>query len=137
MVTGPAYQPTPVPGLRLVNLDPAQPSAPVTVIPVPLAPGYGYPFPALTGGYSLVRGEVLTGPGGAGAGAAQVTGTAAAGNWSGTYLTDSTGQWVFAIPDAGAGQVTFTAYAPSGAADSATVPVTASTAIAVPVLIPH
>jgi hypothetical protein len=137
MATGPAYRPTPVPGLRLVNLDPAQPSAPVTAIPVPLTPSYGYPFPATPGGYALVRGEVLTGPGGAGVGAAQVTGTAAAGNWSDTYLTDSTGQWVFAIPDVGAGRVTFTAHAPSGAADSATVTITASTTIAVPVLIPH
>jgi hypothetical protein len=137
MVTGPAYRPAPVPGLRLVNLDPAQPSAPVAAIPVPLAPGYGYPFPAIPGGYSLVRGEVLTGPGGAGVGSAQVTGTAAAGNWSDTYVTDGTGQWVFAIPDAGAGRVTFTAHAPSGAADSATVTITASATIAVPALIPH
>ncbi len=137
MVTGRAYRPMPVPDLRLVNLDPAQPLAPVTAIPVQLAPGYGYPFPATPFGYSLVRGEVLTAPGGGGVGAAQVTGTAAAGNWSDTYLTDGTGQWVFTIPDAAAGPVTFTAHAPSGTADSATVPITASTTIAVPALIPH
>jgi hypothetical protein len=136
-VTGPAYRPTSLAGLRLVNLDPAQPSTPVVPVPVQLAPGYGYPFPATPAGYSLVRGEVRTGPGGAGVGEAQVTGTAAAGNWSDTYITDGTGQWVFAIPDAGAGRITFTARDPAGATDSATVTITASTTIAVPVLIPH
>ncbi len=136
-VTGPAYRAAALAGLQLINLDPAQPTAAVAPVQVQLAPGYGYPFPDTPAGYCLVRGEVLTGPGGAGVGQAQVTGTAAAGNWSDTYLTDGTGQWVFAIPDAAAGQITFTARDPAGATDSATVTITASTTIAVPVLIPH
>jgi hypothetical protein len=136
-VTSPAYRATPLAGLQLVNLDPAQPTTAVAPFPVELAPGYGYPFPAVPVGYSLVRGGVLASPGGAGIGQAQVTGTAATGGWSDTYVTDGTGQWVFAIPDAAAGQVTFAARDPSGATDSATVTITASTTIAVPVLIPH
>jgi hypothetical protein len=136
-VTGPAYRGTPLTGLRLVNLDPAQPTAAVAPFPVELAPGYGYPFPATPVGYSLVRGEVLTAAGGAGVDQAQVTGTAVTGNWSDTYVTGGTGQWVFAIPDAQAGQITITARGPAGHADSAQVAVTASSTIAVPVLIPH
>ena len=62
-VTGPAYRVTSPVGLQLVNLDPAQPTAAVAPVPVQLAPGYGYPFPATPVGYSLVRGEVLTRPG--------------------------------------------------------------------------
>ena len=135
-VTGPAYRATSLVGLRLINLDPAQPTAAVAPVPVQLAPGYGYPFPATPVGYSLVRGEVLTGPGGAGVGQALVTGTAAAGIWSDTYVTDGTGQWVFAVPDAGAGQITFAARDPAGHTDSKTVTVTASTTVAVPVLSP-
>lgn len=136
-VTGPAYRVAPLGELQLVNLDPAQPTAAVTPVPVQLAPGYGYPFPPVPVGYSLVRGEVLTGPGGTGTGQAQVTGAAAAGNWSDAYVTDGTGQWVFAIPDAQAGQVTVTARDPAGHSDSAQVTVTASSTIAAPVLIPH
>lgn len=136
-VTGPAYRAASLAGVQLFNLDPAQPTAPVAAVPVQLAPGYGYPFPATPVGYSLVRGEVLTGPGGAGVGQAQVTGTAAAGNWSDAYVTDGTGQWVFAIPDAGAGQITFTARDPLGHTASAAVTVTASTTVSAPVLTPH
>jgi hypothetical protein len=136
-VTGPAYRATSLDGVQLVNLDPAQPTAEVAPVAVELAPGYGYPFPPALAGYSLIRGEVLASAGGAGVGQAQVTGTAAAGGWSDTYVTDGTGQWVFAIPDAAAGQVTFTARDPAGATDSATVTITASATIAVPVLIPH
>jgi hypothetical protein len=80
---------------------------------------------------------VLASAGGAGVAQAQVTGTAAAGGWSDAYVTDGTGQWVFAIPDAAAGQVTFTARNPAGTTASAMVTITASTAIAAPVLIPH
>jgi hypothetical protein len=136
-VSGPAYRAASLAGVQLINLDPAQPTAPVAPVPVQLAPGYGYPFPATPVGYSLVRGEVLAGPGGAGVGQAQVTGTAAAGTWSDAYVTDGTGQWVFAVPDAGAGQITFTARDPAGHTDSTTVTVTASTTVAGPVLTPH
>jgi hypothetical protein len=136
-VTGPAYRATPLTGLQLVNLDPAQPTAAVAPFPVELAPGYGYPFPATPVGYSLVRGEVLTAAGGAGVDQAQVSGTAVAGNWSDTYVTDGTGQWVFAIPDAQAGQITVTARDQAGHTDSQTVTATASTAVTAPVLIPH
>lgn len=136
-VTGSVYRATSLAGVQLFNLDPAQPTAAVAPVAVQLAPGYGYPFPATPVGYSLIRGEVLTGPGGAGVGQAQVTGTAAAGNWSDADVTDGTGQWVFAIPDAQAGQVTITARDPAGATDSAQVTVTASATIAVPPLIPH
>jgi hypothetical protein len=136
-VTGPAYRTAPLPDVQLVNLDPAQPTATVTPVQVQLAPGYGYSFPATPAGYSLVRGEVLTSPGGAGVAQAQVTGTAAPGNWSDAYVTDGTGQWVFAIPDAQAGQITVTARDPAGHTDSAQVTVTASSTIAAPALIPH
>ena len=136
-VTGSAYRVASPVGLRLVNLDPAQPTAAVAPVPVQLAPGYGYPFPVTPSGYSLVRGEVLTSAGGPGVDQSQVTAADAAGNWSDTYLTDSTGQWVFAIPDAQAGQFTITARNPAGAQDSAQVTVTASSTIAVPPLIPH
>jgi hypothetical protein len=134
-VTGAAYRATSLAGLQLVNLDPAQPTATVAPVPVQLAPGYGYPFPATPVGYSLVRGEVLTATGGAGVGQAQVT--AAAGNWSDAYVTDGTGQWVFAIPDAQAGQLTISARDQGGHTDSKPVTVTASTTVTVPVLIPH
>ena len=136
-VTGPAYRAAPLAGLQLVNLDPAQPTAAVAPVPVQLAPGYGYPFPVSPVGYSLVRGEVLASAGGAGVAQAQVTGTAAAGGWSDIYVTDGTGQWVFAIPDAPAGQITVIARDPAGHEDSAPVTVTASSTIAAPVLIPH
>jgi hypothetical protein len=136
-VTGPAYRVASPVGLQLVNLDPAQPTAAVAPVLVQLAPGYGYPFPATPAGYSLVRGEVLKAAAGDGVGQAQVTAADAAGNWSDTYLTDDTGQWVFAIPDAQAGQLTITARNPAGAQDSAQVTVTASSTIAVPPLIPH
>jgi hypothetical protein len=136
-VTGPAYQAASLAGVQLLNLDPAQPTAPVAPVAVELAPGYGYPFPATPVGYSLVRGEVLTAAGGVGVGQAQVTGTAAAGNWSDTYVTDGTGQWVFAIPDAQAGQITLTARDQEGHTDSKPVTVTASTTVSAPVLIPR
>jgi hypothetical protein len=136
-VTGPAYRATSLAGLQLVNLDPTQPTALVAAVQVQLAPGYGYPFPASPVGYSLVRGEVLASAGGAGVAQAQVTGTTAAGTWSDTYMTDGTGQWVFAIPDAAAGQITVTARDLAGQTDSAPVTVTASTTVAAPVLIPH
>jgi hypothetical protein len=133
--TGPAYRITPPVSLQLVNLDPAQPTASVTPVAVQLVPGYGYPFPAAPVGYSLVRGEVLKAPGGPGIDQAQVTAADPAGNWSDTYLTDGTGQWVLAIPDAQAGQITITARNPAGAQVSAQVTVTASSTIAVPLLI--
>lgn len=136
-VTGPAYRVASPVGLRLVNLDPAQPTQAVAPVLVQLAPGYGYPFPATPVGYCLARGEVLASAGGPGVGQAQVTATDAAGSWTDAYLTDSTGQWVFAIPDAQAGQVTITARNPAGDQDSAQVTVTASSTIAVPPLIPH
>ena len=119
------------------SATPAQPTAAVAPVPVQLAPGYGYPFPVSPVGYSLVRGEVLASAGGAGVAQAQVTGTAAAGGWSDIYVTDGTGQWVFAIPDAQAGQITVIARDPAGHEDSAPVTVTASSTIAAPVLIPH
>lgn len=131
-VTSPVYRATPLSGVQLVNLDPAQPTVVVAPFAVELAPGYGYPFPASPVGYSLVRGEVLTGAGAVSQ--AQVTGTAAAGGWSDTSVTDGTGQWVFAIPDTAAGQATFTARDPAGATASATVTITASTTVAVPAL---
>jgi hypothetical protein len=136
-VTGPAYRVASPVGLRLVNLDPAQPTQAVAPVLVQLAPGYGYPFPATPVGYCLARGEVLASAGGPGVGQAQVTAMDAAGSWTDAYLTDGTGQWVFAIPDAQAGQVTITARNPAGDQDSAQVTVTASSTIAVPPLIPH
>jgi len=136
-VTGPAYRATSPVALQLVNLDPAQPTAAVAPVPVQLAPGYGYPFPATPVGYSLVRGEAVTSAGGPGVNQAQVTAADTAGNWSDAYLTDGSGQWVFAIPDAQAGQLTITARNPAGAEATAQVTVTASSTIAVPPLIPH
>jgi hypothetical protein len=133
-VTGPSYRVTSPVSLQLVNLDPAQPTAAVAPVPVELAPGYGYPFPAAPVGYSLARGEVLS-TAGAGVGQAQVTVTDGAGGWSDTYLTDGTGQWVFAIPDAQAGQLTITARNSAGAQVSAQATVAASSTIAVPPLI--
>ena len=121
---------------QLVNLDPSQPTVPVTPFPVQLGPGYAYPFPASPSGYSIVRGEVRYGASGPGADQAQVTGSAAAGNWSDGYLTDRTGQWVFVIPDAQAGQITITASDAAGATVQAPpVNVAASSMVAVPPLI--
>jgi hypothetical protein len=142
-VTGRAYRataPTPPPGApsgpQLVNLDPSQPTVTVTPFPVALWPGYGYPFPGSPYGYSIVRGEVLLAPGGAGVGQAQVTATTTAGDWSDAYLTDRTGQWVFVVPDAHAGAITFAARDSAGNSAHTTVTVTASTTVAAPVLIP-
>ena len=144
-VVGPAYRSTQLPptaagggaapaGPQLVNLDSSQPTVTVTPFPVELAPGYGYPFPASPVGYSVVRGEVRYGSTGAGVDQAQVTGSAAAANWSDSYLTDSTGQWVFVIPDTQAGEITIAARDDAGAAASATVTVAASSTSAVPPL---
>ena len=137
-ITGPAYRDTPlpppaVPGQppnappRLVNLDPAQPAVPVTPFPVQLSPGYAYPFPGQPYGYSVLRGEVRSGPGGTPAVRAQVTAATAAGGWTDSYTTDSTGQWLFVLPDTQAGEVTIAA----GAA-KATVEVAASSTVVVP-----
>jgi hypothetical protein len=154
MVAGPAYRaaalthpPAPAPGAplpaapappgpQLVNLDPSQPTVAVTPFTVQLWPGYGYPFPARPVGYSIVRGEVLSTPAGAGVDQAQVAITAAAGNWSDAYVTDSTGQWVFTVPDAQAGDVTIVASDAAGHSDQTKLTVTASTTIAAPALIP-
>jgi hypothetical protein len=68
---------------------------------------------------------------------AQVTATAAAGNWSDAYLTDATGQWVFILPSAQAGAVVITARDSAGKSATTTVTVTASATIAAPVLIPN
>src|SRR5690349_15032714 len=122
-------------GPQLVNLDPSQPTATVTPFPVALWPGYAYPFPDSPSGYSIVRGEVLRGPAGAGVDQAQVTATA--GSWSDAYLTDATGQWVFVLPDAQAGAVAITARDSGGKSATTTVTVTASATIAAPVLIPN
>jgi hypothetical protein len=139
-ITGSAYRATPVPppapgpppnpAPRLVNLDPAQPPVAVVPFPVQLSPGYGYPFPGPPYGYSVLRGEVYSGAAGAPAGPTQVTATAAAGGWTDTYPTDSTGQWLFVLPDAQAGEVTVTA----GPA-RVTVTVAPSSTVAVPPLI--
>ena len=146
-VVGPAYRATALPpppapaqpapaAPQLVNLDPSQPTALVTPFPVQLGPGYAYPFPASPSGYSIVRGDVRYGADGPAADQAQVTGSAAAGNWSDGYLTDSTGQYVFVIPDAQAGQITITASDASGAtAQAPPVNVAASSTVAVPPLI--
>lgn len=141
-VVGPAYRATTLPppaapgqpapaAPQLVNLDSSQPTVPVAPFPVQLGPGYAYPFPASPSGYSIVRGEVRYGANGAGADQAQVTGSAAAGAWSDGYLTDRTGQWVFVIPDAQAGQITITASDAAGATAEATVSVSASSMVAV------
>jgi len=145
-VVGPAYRATALPppaapgqpapaAPQLVNLDPSQPPVPVTPFPVQLGPGYGYPFPASPSGYSIVRGEVSYGAGGAAADQAQVTGSTAAGTWSDGYLTDRTGQWVFVIPDGQAGQITITATDAAGATAQAEVNVATSSMVAVPPLI--
>jgi hypothetical protein len=141
-VTGRSYRATALPpvsgapgGPQLVNLDPSQPTATVTPFPVALWPGYAYPFPDSPSGYSIVRGEVLRGPAGAGVDQAQVTATA--GSWSDAYLTDATGQWVFVLPDAQAGAVAITARDSGGKSATTTVTVTASATIAAPVLIPN
>jgi hypothetical protein len=143
-VIGRSYRATALPpvsgapgGPQLVNLDPSQPTATVTPFPVALWPGYAYPFPDSPSGYSVVRGEVLRGPAGAGVDQAQVTATAAAGNWSDAYLTDATGQWVFILPSAQAGAVVITARDSAGKSATTTVTVTASATIAAPVLIPN
>ena len=71
-VVGPAYRATALPppaapgqpapaAPQLVNLDPSQPTVPVTPFPVQLGPGYAYPFPASPSGYSIVRGDVRYG----------------------------------------------------------------------------
>ena len=144
-VVGPAYRATHLApqaaaggaapaGPQLVNLDPSQPTVAVTPFPVELGPGYGYPFPASPVGYSIVRGEVRSGGTGAGVDQAQVTGSATAGNWSDSYVTDSTGQWVFVIPDAQAGEITIAARDAAGATAQDTVNVTASSTVAVPPL---
>jgi hypothetical protein len=144
-VVGPAYRPTALPlaaapgqpaaaGPQLVNLDPAQPTVTVTPFPVPLGPGYDYPFPASPAGYSIVRGDARHGASGPGVNQAQVTGSAVAGNWSDSYLTDSTGQWVFVIPDAQAGEITIVARDATGATAQQTANVAASSMVAVPPL---
>ena len=139
-VTGPCYRSASLPppgaaGPRLVNLDPAQPAVPVNPYLVTLAPGYGYPFPAQPFGYSIVRGEVLTGAGGPGVAQAAVTAGDAAGAWTDSYLTDRTGQWVFVVPDAQAGQVNVTARDTAGRIVQGAVQVAASSSVTVPPLI--
>lgn len=145
-VVGPAYRATalppaaapgqPVPAApQLVNLDPSPPAVPVTPFPVQLGPGYSYPFPASPSGYSIVRGEVRYAASGSAADQAQVTGSATGDTWSDGYQTDSTGQWVFVIPDAQAGPITITAAGATGATAQARVNVAASSLVAVPPLI--
>ena len=138
-VVGPAYRTTllppsgaaaPVPP-QLVNLDPSQPTVAVAPLLVELGPGYGYQFPASPDGYSIVRGEVVHAGTGTGVDQAQITGSATVSNWSDSYLTDSTGQWVFVIPDVQAGQIQITARDATGATAQATANVTASSTIAV------
>jgi hypothetical protein len=140
VITSAAYRSTPLPppaapgqplnaAPRLVNLDRAQPPVAVTPFPVQLSPGYGYPFPGPPYGYAILRGEVSSRSSGLPVAQSQVSATAP-GGWTDSYTTDSTGQWVFVLPDSQAGSITVTA----GAA-RATVPVAASSVVGVPPLI--